>query len=278
MSAAARTGMTPASASARARRKPNVLDLVIVFAGAAGTAAAAVAAIIAAPRLAALVGGGVLLVAGFAVMAPCQLQMALTVSEVLKCLERGDPGREQAPVARRTSQFALGYLVFYAPIAVLLGVIASMLGSFAWVGIVAGAAASVVLGLAALGRGRPRWLARCRGPLWLLASGRASFQRPVRAGVAYGRYCASCCGPYAYALVVLAGGTRSVWLGGGLTGAYAVLMVAPILLVAIAAPATSGRLAERAAHISPALERTTGAMLIGLGIVLMPAALAGAVT
>jgi threonine/homoserine/homoserine lactone efflux protein len=68
-----------------------------------------------------------------------------------------------------------------------------------------------------------------------------------------------------------------VWLGAGLTGAYAVSMVAPILLVAVIAPATSQRLAERAASVSPAIDRLTGVMLAGLGIVLVPAALAGAV-
>jgi cytochrome c biogenesis protein CcdA len=252
------------------------MDLRTVIAAATVTAAAAVIAIGIAPRLAPLVGGGVLLVAGFAVMAPCQLQMALTISAVLKHLHREEPDDRAAPVARRTSKFAVGYLLFYTPIAILLGAVAGLLGSLAWVAIIVGAAGSLVLGLAALGLGRPRWLTRCRGPLWLLASGRASFQRPVRAGAAYGRYCASCCGPYAYALVVLAGGTRSIWLGAGLTAAYAVSMVAPILLVAVIAPATSGRLAERAASISPTVERFTGVMLVGLGIVLMPAAFAGA--
>jgi cytochrome c biogenesis protein CcdA len=247
-----------------------------VTATAVVTAAAAAIAIGVAPRLAALVGGGVLLVAGFAVMAPCLLQMALTISAVLHRLHREEPGSEGAAVARQTSQFAVGYLVFYAPIAILLGVIASLLGSLAWVAIIVGAAGSIILGLAALGVARPRWLARCRGPLWLLASGRASLQRPVRAGVAYGRYCASCCGPYAYALVVLAGGTRSLWLGAGLTAGYAISMVAPILMVAAIAPGTSQRLAERAASVTPTIERVTGLMLVGLGIVLMPAALAGA--
>jgi cytochrome c biogenesis protein CcdA len=268
--------MSSGSINVRAQRNRAALDLRSVIAAAGVTAAAAVIAISVAPRLAALVGGGVLLVAGFAVMAPCQLQMALTISAVLGRLHRGKPGSEAPPVAERTSRFALGYLAFYAPIAILLGMIARLLGSFAWVAIIVGAAGSMVLGLAALGLGRPRWLARCRGPLWLLASGRASFQRPVRAGVAYGRYCASCCGPYVYALVVLAGGTRSVWLGAGLTGVYAVSMVAPILLVASIAPATSQRLAERAASVSPTVERMTGLMLVGLGIVLVPAALAGA--
>jgi cytochrome c biogenesis protein CcdA len=268
--------MSSGSILVRAQRNRAALKLSTVIAAAATTAAAAVIAIGVAPRLAALVGGGVLLVAGFAVMAPCQLQMALTISAVLKRLQREETAGEEAAVAGPTSQFAVGYLAFYAPIAILLGVIASLLGALAWVAIIAGAAGSVVLGLAALGLGRPRWLSRCRGPLWLLASGRASFQRPLRAGVAYGRYCASCCGPYAYALVVLAGGTRSVWLGAGLTAGYALSMVAPSLLVAAIAPATSQRLAERAASVSPTIERLTGLMLVGLGIVLVPAAIAGA--
>jgi len=264
------------SISVSAKRKRAALDLRSLIAAAAITATAAVAAIGVAPGFAAVIGGGVLLVAGFAVMAPCQLQMALTLSAVLKRRHRGEPGEEAVAVARPTSEFALGYLAFYAPIAAVLGVIAHLLGAWAWVAIMIGAAGSVVLGLAALGLGRPRWMVRCRGPLWLLASGRASFQRPVRAGAAYGRYCASCCGPYVYALIVLAGGTRSVWLGAGLTTAYAVSMVAPTLLVAAIAPATSQRLAERAASVSPTVERLTGLMLVGLGIVLVPAALAGA--
>jgi cytochrome c biogenesis protein CcdA len=269
--------MSSESVSVRTQRTRGALDLRTVSAAAGVTAAAAVIAIGVAPRLAALVGGGVLLVAGFAVMAPCQLQMAMTISVVLKRTHRGERGSETGPVAAPTTEFALGYLALYAPVAIVLGAIAHLLGSYAWLALVVGAAASLVLGLAALGLGRPRWLARCRGPLWLLASGRASFQRPARAGMAYGRYCASCCGPYAYALAVLAGGTRSVWLGAGLTGAYAVSMVAPILLVAVIAPATSQRLAERAASVSPTIDRLTGVMLAGLGIVLVPAALAGAV-
>jgi cytochrome c biogenesis protein CcdA len=262
--------------SVRVPRTRAALNLKSVIAATAVTAAAAVAAIGVAPRDAALIGGIVLLVAGFVVMAPCQLQMALTLSAVLKRRQRGESAGEAVAIGRPTSEFALGYLAFYAPIATLLGVIAHVLGSFAWVAIVVGAAGAVVLGLAALGLGRPRWMARCRGPLWLLASGRASFQRPIRAGAAYGRYCASCCGPYVYALIVLAGGTRSVWLGAGLTSAYAVFMVAPTLLVAAIAPATSQRLAERATSVSPTVERLTGLMLVGLGIVLVPAALAGA--
>ena len=90
--------MTSGSIPVRAQRTRAALNLRSVIAAAAVTAAAAVIAIGVAPRLAALIGGGVLLVAGFAVMAPCQLQMALTLSAVLKRPHEGEPsGEARAP-------------------------------------------------------------------------------------------------------------------------------------------------------------------------------------
>ena len=134
--------MSSETMSVRAQRTRAALNLRSVIAAAAVTAAAAVIAIGVAPRLAALIGGSVLLVAGFAVMAPCQLQMALTLSAVLKRRHRGEPSGEAVAVARPTSEFAFGYLAFYAPIATVLGVIAHLLGSWAWVAIIVGAAGS----------------------------------------------------------------------------------------------------------------------------------------
>lgn len=238
-------------------------------------AAVAVADIALAPGLATTVAGCVLMVAGFAVMLPCQMEMAITTSGVFERL-RSAEGGEAAGVLARTLRFCLGYLAFYAPVAAALGALAWLLGDLAWVAILAGAAASLVLGLAALGRGRPRWLSQCRGPLWLLASGRASFRRPFSAGWAYARYCVTCCGPYAYALVVLAGGTSNPWLGTGLVLAYAVTMIVPALGVALIAPATSERIARRADRLTPLVHRATGLVLVGLAIVLVPVAVAAA--
>ena len=242
----------------------------------AGLAAVAVADIALAPGLATTVAGCVLMVAGFAVMLPCQMQMAITTSGVFDRL-RETEGGDAAGVLSRTVRFCLGYLAFYAPVAVVLGAVAWLLGDLAWIAILGGAAASLVLGLAALGRGRPRWLSQCRGPLWLLASGRTSFRRPLSAGWAYARYCVTCCGPYAYALVVLAGGTSSPWLGTGLVLAYAGMMVVPALGVALVAPATSERIARRADRLTPVVNRATGLVLVGLAIVLVPVAVAAAV-
>lgn len=222
-----------------------------------------------------VLAGVLLLVSGFVVMAPCQLQMAATLTTVLRrtAVLRGTDGRPAAVAVRPAAlRFALGYLAFYAPVAVLLAGAAWLLDPWAWILVALGGAGAVVLGLAALGRIRASWLSRCRGPLYLLRSGRASFDRPFRAGVAFGQYCASCCGPYVYALVVLAGGTGSPALGAGLVLLYALTMVVPFLLPVLLAPATFAAVGDRMTALSPRLGRATGSMLVGVGLVLMPVA------
>lgn len=177
-----------------------------------------------------------------------------------------------SPVRRAALRFASGYILFYLPVALVMGGVAWVLGRHAWVLAVAGGAMSVLLGLAVLGLTGRSWLSRCRGPLWLIRSGRASFQKPFRAGIAFGQYCASCCGPYLYALVVLAGATGVFWLGSSLVMLYAIAMVVPFLLPAMLAPDTYAAVTECAQAISPQLERATGLMLVGLGILLAPVA------
>ena len=130
----------------------------------------------------------------------------------------------------------------------------------------------MLLGLAALGLLGSSLLSKCRGPLWLIRSGRASFQKPFRAGIAFGQYCASCCGPYLYALVVLAGATGVFWLGSSLVMLYAVAMVVPFLLPALLAPDTYAAVTDRVQTLSPQLAKATGLMLVGLGVLLVPVA------
>jgi cytochrome c biogenesis protein CcdA len=166
-------------------------------------------------------------------------------------------------------------VLLYLPVALALGGVAVALGRHAWVLLALAALATLTLGLAALGHG-PTWLKRCRGPLWLLRSGRASFERPFRAGLAFGQYCAACCGPYVYALALLAGGGRSFWLGSAMVLGYAVLMALPFLATAVLAPDTYGQLSRRVGVLAPAVERATGGALVGLGIVLVGTAAVGA--
>jgi cytochrome c biogenesis protein CcdA len=165
--------------------------------------------------------------------------------------------------------------VFYVPVALVLGGVASVLAGGAWVLAVAGGAGAVILGLAALGRIAPRWLSSCRGPLYLLRSGRASFGHPFRAGLAFGQYCATCCGPYVYALVVFAGAADRAWVGAGLVMLYAATMAAPFLLPVLLAPERWQALGERLGENKPALDRVAGAALIAIGAIVVPAGLIG---
>jgi len=247
---------------ARAWRLTGSLAAAVLLVAAAGTA-------VAAPAWTPVVGGVILLGAGFAVMAPCELQMAATLAVVLR--RRADV---TAPRVRGAAlRFTAGYLLFYVPVAVVLGGVAHVLAGGAWMLAVLGGAGALVLGFAALGRFAPRWLASCRGPLYLLRSGRASFAHPLRAGLAFGQYCATCCGPYVYALVVFAGASDRAWTGAALVMLYAVTMATPFLAPVLLAPDHWQALGERLAENKPALDRGAGAALIAIGAVVVPAGL-----
>jgi cytochrome c-type biogenesis protein len=229
------------------------------------------------PQWTAVFAGGLLLAAGFVVMAPCQLQMSGALTVVLRNLAAKKAEASGARTVRRSAAlFALGYVLFYLPIAGALGGAAWLLGRYSWVLTAAGGLLSIVLGLAALGLLGGSRLSRCRGPLWLLRSGRASFQKPFRAGIAFGQYCASCCGPYLYALVVLAGATGSFALGVGLVMLYAATMVVPFLMPALLAPESYSALSRRLSDLLPRLDEATGLVLVGMGLILLPVAVLAA--
>lgn len=218
-----------------------------------------------------VLAGALLLGSGFAVMAPCQLQMSAMLTQVVRNMAARNVSASGAPsVARAAGLFSLGYLVFYAPVAILLGGLALLLGPYAWMLCLIGGVMAMVLGLAALGALPRSWLSRCRGPLYLLRSGRASFRRPFAAGIAFGQYCATCCGPYLYALLVVAGATGAFWLGAGLVALYSLTMVVPFLLPALLAPGRYAVLGERVQTLAPQVNRATGAALIAMGAVLFP--------
>src|SRR3989440_10304360 len=70
------------------------------------------------PQWTTALAGGLLLASGFIVMAPCQLQMAASLTLVVKNLAaRRAQTSSSAGLVRGTAlRFALGYLVFYLPI------------------------------------------------------------------------------------------------------------------------------------------------------------------
>jgi cytochrome c-type biogenesis protein len=251
--------------------------VALAVAGLVVLALAALAVVSDSPQWTAVFAGGLLLAAGFVVMAPCQLQMSGALTVVLRNLAAKKAEASGARTVRRSAAlFALGYLLFYLPIAGALGGAAWLLGRYSWVLMVAGGMFTIVLGLAVLGLLGRSWLSRCRGPLYLLRSGRASFQKPFRAGTAFGQYCASCCGPYLYALVVLAGATGSFTLGVGLVMLYATTMVIPFLLPALLAPESYTTLSSRLSTVLPRLDEATGIVLVGMGLLLLPVAILAA--
>ncbi|MCB0883104.1 MAG: hypothetical protein KDC33_12935 [Thermoleophilia bacterium] len=252
-------------------RTPTRLPLAALVAAAAGVAAAW--GVLVVPGHAAVLAAAILLVGGFLVMAPCAMQMALTMSVVVERTH----ARTDRDIARTAGRFALGYVGFYVPFAAALGGLALALGDAAWIAVMAGALVALVLGLAALGRLPGGPLTRCRGPLWLLRTGRASFGHPLRAGVAFAQYCATCCGPYVFGLAVLAGGTRSFLTGAGLVLAYATMMALPFVGPVLVGPQRYRSLNDAVGRVGPALERSTGMVLVGLSLALIPTAIAQAV-
>ena len=244
--------------------RPRAFAVIVAAFAAAITGAVALAA----PAWTPVAAGGALLAAGFAVMAPCELQMATVLATVV--------GRSAAGVGgvRATAlRFTVGYLAYYVPVAIVIGALAHLAGNAAWALAAAGGGLMLTLGLATLGAGGPAWLKRCRGPLYLLRSGRASFRKPLRAGVAFGQYCSTCCGPYAFALAVFAGAGRHAWLGAAIVGAYALLMALPFLVPALVVPARSSALSEHLATVRPTLDHSAGLSLVAIGALVIPISL-----
>lgn len=225
-----------------------------------------------APRWTPAIAGAALLGAGFLVMVPCELQMAATLASVVRLR----PGGGETAVRPAALRFAAGYLAFYVPVAAAIAALSVLAGRLGPALTIAGGLGAIVLGFAALGRVKPRWLAACRGPLYLLRTGRASFGRPFRAGLAFGRYCATCCGPYIYALVVFAGAADRFWLAGLLVLAYALVMAVPFVAPALLAPEQVRRLDERLTSSGPLLDRVSAIGLVAIGLAIVPAGVAGA--
>jgi cytochrome c biogenesis protein CcdA len=213
-------------------------------------------------------GGAALLAAGFAVMAPCELQMASVFATIVQ-----GPPVSDGHVRGAALRFSAGYLLYYVPVAIVLGVVAHLAGRDAWALGAAGGALALALGLATLGSAGPAWLRRCRGPLHLVRGGRASLRRPMGAGIAFGQYCSTCCGPYAFALAVFAGAGAHPWVGSAIVGAYAVLMALPFVVPTLLVPARSAGLADHLGTVRPALESSVGLSLVAIGALLVPISL-----
>lgn len=217
--------------------------------------------------------GVALIPAALTAIAPCLLQMsAVLVTALVGALAR-DPQSAERPALRRAGlRFTAGFLGVYALAALAVGLAGAALASYAFVLRAIGGVVLLLLGLAVLRVLPGALLSGCRGPRWLLISGKASLRRPLGAGVAFAIYCLGCCGPYLAGLALLGAGAGAAWQGAALTGGFALAMGGVLLLPIFALPASQrlGRMLQRHARSMATL---AGTLLVGIGaaLVLEPA-------
>jgi cytochrome c-type biogenesis protein len=207
--------------------------------------------------------GLALLPAALAVMAPCLLQMALVLVTAITGLTASDASALRRPAMA----FGASFLAVYLAAALAIGALGQHFGQYAALLNVLGGVLIFLLGLAVLRVLPAGTLGGCRGPRWLVLSGRASLRRPAAAGVAFAVYCVGCCGPFLASLALLAAGSGAFWQGTLLVLVFALLMAALLLLPIIALPASrrfSQLLHQHGATIAP----IAGAALIAFGVIL----------
>lgn len=215
--------------------------------------------------------GAALAPAALAVMAPCLLQLAM----VLVAASAGLAATDRSPPWRAGLAFAGGFMGVYAAAAAAVALAGQALAAFAPLLQAAGGLLLAALGLAVL-RVLPRGaLAGCRGPRWLILTGRANLRRPLGAGAAFAVYCLGCCGPYLAGLALLGAGAASPLGGAGLVLGFAVLMGALLLLPVVSVGASRRAQAALQRHGRPvALASGAALVALGLAIALEPAMLA----
>jgi cytochrome c-type biogenesis protein len=204
--------------------------------------------------------------AALAVMALCLLQMSIVLVTAVAGVAAGVADRPA--LWREGLVFAAGFLAAYTTAAAALGLAGQALASYAFVLKALGGALVLLLGLAVLRVLPGGVLSGCRGPRWLIMTGKASLRRPLSAGVAFAVYCAGCCGPYLSGLALLGAGTGTAWQGAALIFGFALLMGALLLLPIFALPA-SRRIGQALIHHARPIAICSGTMLVVLGTVLL---------
>jgi cytochrome c biogenesis protein CcdA len=205
--------------------------------------------------------GAALAPAALAVMAPCLLQLAL----VLAATSAGLATAERTPPWRTGLAFAAGFLGVYAVAAAVVAVAGQSLTDWAPLLQALGGLLLALLGLAVLRLLPRRALSGCRGPRWLILTGKANLRRPVGAGAAFAVYCLGCCGPYLAGLALLGAGSGSALGGAALVVGFALLMGALLLLPLLSVAASRGLQATLQRHGQP-IALASGAALIALGL------------
>jgi cytochrome c biogenesis protein CcdA len=248
---------------ARLRAGHTGLPEVLGVAGPAGAAFAFICSAVG-PSLPYL--SAALIPSALAVMAPCLLQMSIVLVTAMTGASAASAASQRS-LWREGALFAAGFLGTYAAAALLIGLAGQALAAYGYVLEALGGLFILLLGLAVL-RALPRGaLSGCRGPRWLVLTGKASLYRPLAAGGAFAVYCVGCCGPYLTGLALLGAGSGSLWGGAGLVLTFALLMGALLLLPIFALP-LSRRLSEQIARRAGPLTLIAGTVLVAVGTLL----------
>lgn len=207
--------------------------------------------------------------AALAVMVPCLLQL----SGALVAASAGIAAADRSPPWRAGLAFAAGFLGVYALAAAAVGLAGQALAGWAPLLQAAGGVLLAALGLAVLRVLPARALSGCRGPRWLILTGRANLRRPLGAGAAFAVYCLGCCGPFLGGVALLGAGAGP--RGAALVAGFALLMGATLLLPVAGLAASRRAQAALQRHGRP-VALASGAALVALGVALalQPALLA----
>ena len=177
--------------------------------------------------------------------------------------------------ARHVFLAALVFVLGFATVFVALGASASALGTalaenLDWLTQAAGLVI-ILLGLQFLGVLRIGFL--LREARFHLAERPAGLIGAYVVGLAFAFGWTPCVGPILAAILFVAGSEDSVVYGGSLLGAYALGLGVPFLIAALFARPFMAFMARFRRHI-PAMEKATGALLVGTGVLFLTGSMA----
>lgn len=165
---------------------------------------------------------------------------------------------------------SLLFVAGFSAVFMLMGASASFMGQFfrayqLWVARIGGVLI-IVLGLHLLGAFRITALLREKR--FYLADKPAGKLGTLAVGAAFGAGWTPCIGPVLGAILTLAGTSETIWSGVGLLFVYSLGLAVPFLLAALALNRFLNAF-QRFRRFIPWMERASGALLIGLGILLV---------
>jgi cytochrome c biogenesis protein CcdA len=198
-------------------------------------------------------------VGSLAIWMPCVLQMVMVFMGA----------RGASPAGFRGRWFFSGYIAAYAGLGVLATALGRALPAAHLVGAlqVIGGAALAFIGLYLLGvfRRRLRPCGTAHG--FALKTGRLYRLGRFSTGVAFAAYCAGCCGPLLYPLLLVAAASSSFVVGGAVTAGFAIAMALPIGLLGWLGHRALG-VARLVADNYALTRRASGAALAVFGVLL----------